>query len=358
MVTQTVTYSVTYTTCVCWVWPIAGVVLTPFVATRDRKWIKWMVAWLFVIDTVNTIFDIGLVWRYTITFFGNLEEITHSHWLLNVEPAMTTMISSTIQSFYAWRIARLTERAWMGWVLGFLALVQFGAGLAATIWASFLGDFSRFQEVKSLVITWLGLSALTDMLITCALTWYLFTHRTGFPRTDDIITRLIRMTVQTGLVTTIWATIDMILFLALPVNNLHLFFQLPLCKLYTNTLMSMLNARKGWDRNFVSVDTSEPTLRSGDDLKQKPIRSTWVRRSAQFDLSNQNTAQIATITHPEDNFELTDYTSKGPKPTDAGDIESRAGSGEVTGVHFPGATSRSAFSDMTSTRSRASSDKR
>ncbi|KAG8682598.1 hypothetical protein FRC08_014865 [Ceratobasidium sp. 394] len=156
MVTQTATYYVTYTT--------------------DRKWIKWMVAWLFVIDTANTIFDIGLVWRYTITFFGNREEIVHTHWLLNIEPVMTTMISSTIQSFYAWRIARLTRRVWTGWVLGFLALVQFGAGLTSTIWASFLDDLSQFRQAKGITriaITWLVLSALTDMLITYALTRHL-----------------------------------------------------------------------------------------------------------------------------------------------------------------------------------------
>ncbi|KAG8706358.1 hypothetical protein FRC08_001116 [Ceratobasidium sp. 394] len=259
MVTQTAWYYVTYKT--------------------DRTWIKWIVAWLFVIDTLNTIFDIGLIWRYTITLFGNVEEIAHSHWLFNVEPVMTTMISSTTQSFYAWRVARLTGYAWMGWALGFLAFIQFGAGLGSTIWASFLVDFSRFMEGKSVVITWLVLSALTDTLITCALTWYLLTHRTGFPETDDIITRLVRMTVQTGLITTLWATVDLIIFLTVA-NNLHLFFQLPLCKLYTNTLMSTLNSRRGWGGSLTSGDGDELTSRSGGGLGQRP-RSTFVWRAEQ-----------------------------------------------------------------------------
>ncbi|KAG8741270.1 hypothetical protein FRC10_003051 [Ceratobasidium sp. 414] len=69
MITQTAMYYATY--------------------AADQKWIRWMVAWLFAIDTLNTIFDIALVWRYTVTFFGDLEAITHSHWLLNIEPVMT-----------------------------------------------------------------------------------------------------------------------------------------------------------------------------------------------------------------------------------------------------------------------------
>ncbi|KAG8716351.1 hypothetical protein FRC09_015865 [Ceratobasidium sp. 395] len=341
MVTQTALYYTTYKT--------------------DRTWIKWMVAWLFVIDTLNSIFDIGLVWRYTITLFGDLQEIVHSHWLFNVEPVMITMISSTTQSFYAWRIARLTGHAWIGWTLGFLAFAQFGiqfnplgAGLASTIWASFLGDFARFQEGKSVVIMWLGLSALTDVLITCALTRHLLTHRTGFPKTDDIITRLVRSTVQTGLITTIWATVDLILFLTLA-NNLHLFFQLPLCKLYTNTLMSTLNSRGGWGGNLTTGDSiEESTSRSGDDSGHRR-RSTMIWRPEQ---SKSTTVHITTTVHREDHFELNDYAAEESKRAGIGRTENFKGLHEGAGIRLPGEKSKSALSDATSVHSRMSSDSR
>ncbi|KAG9118715.1 hypothetical protein FRC07_006639, partial [Ceratobasidium sp. 392] len=313
MVTQTAVYYVTYKT--------------------DRTWIKWMVAWLFVIDTLNTFFDIGLVWRYTITLFGNLEEIVHSHWLFNVEPVMTTMISSTTQSFYAWRIAKLTGHAWIGWMLGFLAFAQFAAGLASTIWASFLGDFARFQEGKSVVIMWLGLHrALTSGIQ--------LTHRTGFPKTDDAITRLVRMTVQTGLITTIWATVDLIMFLTLD-NNLHLFFQLPLCKLYTNTLMSTLNSRGGWGGNLTTGDSIEgSTSRSGDSGQKR--RSALVWRTGRSDKST--TVHITTTVHREDHFELNDYTAES-KRAEAGRVENYRNVDVGTGTRLQGEKSKGALSD-------------
>ncbi|KAG8736435.1 hypothetical protein FRC10_009317 [Ceratobasidium sp. 414] len=119
-------------------------------------------------------------------------------------------------------------------------------------------------------------------------------------------------------------------------------------KLYTSTLLSMLNARKGWDGNFVSVgDTNESTPPSGSNSQQKPS-SSWAWRSEQSKESNPTTVQIATITHPEDEFELNEYAAKDPKRTGAGDIESYAGSGEVTGVRFPGTKSRGELSDATS----------
>ncbi|CAE6489074.1 unnamed protein product, partial [Rhizoctonia solani] len=126
---------------------------------------------------------------------------------------MTVMISSTTQCFFAWRVAKLTGHAWMGWGIAIAALVQFVAGLAATVGTFVVRDFARFQELRVPVIIWLLLSAATDIVITCILSWYLHTHRTGFSKTDDVITRLVRLTVQTGLITTVWATTDLLVYL-------------------------------------------------------------------------------------------------------------------------------------------------
>ncbi|QRV92319.1 transmembrane protein [Ceratobasidium sp. AG-Ba] len=323
----------------------------------DQTWVKCMVAWLFVLDTLNSVFDIGLLWRYTITLFGDLKEIVHSHWLFNVEPVMTTAVSSTVQCFYAWRIAKLTGHAWIGWLLAFLAFIQFGAGLGSTIWASILVDFDRFQEGKSVVITWLGLSALIDVIITCALTWHLLTHRTGFPKTDDVITRLVRITVQTGLITSVWASVDLVIFLAVD-NNLHLFFQLPLCKLYTNTLMSTLNARAGWGTDTTNEDTLDPmSCPAGGSVPKRRSPLQW--RSEGSSKSNQTTVHITTTVHSQvhhdDGFELENYAAGESKYAPAGDIESNAGLRTVNPIRLPASKSK-ALSDAASTHSRKSSE--
>lgn len=38
-----------------------------------------------------------------------------------------TLISSTTQCFFAWRIARLTGRAWIGWAIAVAACLQLRA---------------------------------------------------------------------------------------------------------------------------------------------------------------------------------------------------------------------------------------
>ncbi|KAG8703593.1 hypothetical protein FRC08_002749, partial [Ceratobasidium sp. 394] len=50
----------------------------------DQTWIKLMVAWLLLLDILNSIFDGGFVYRYTITLFGDFGALGHSHWFFHV----------------------------------------------------------------------------------------------------------------------------------------------------------------------------------------------------------------------------------------------------------------------------------
>ncbi|KAG9018563.1 hypothetical protein FRB90_011392 [Tulasnella sp. 427] len=80
-------------------------------------------------------------------------------------------------------------------------------------------------------------------MITISLVSYLAKANSGFSQTDDVISKLIRTTVETGAVTATAATAELILFLVYKTNNLHMIPALALAKLYTNTLLATLNAR-------------------------------------------------------------------------------------------------------------------
>lgn len=209
---------------------------------EDRRWLRALVLYLLAMNLANTGFDMALVWHYTIKLFGDYDGIKRSMWLYTIEPVMTVMISTVTQIFYAWRIARLTGRTWVGAIIVAAAFAQLGAGIGGSIGFTVVKDFNLFPRFKTTVIVWLGLSAVTDVTITTLLVWYLRTHRTGFPTTDSVIARLVRLTIQSGLITTVCAVADLVTFLCLD-DNLHIFFQLLLCKMYSTTLMATLNAR-------------------------------------------------------------------------------------------------------------------
>ncbi|KAF9516834.1 hypothetical protein BS47DRAFT_608345 [Hydnum rufescens UP504] len=213
---------------------------------------------------------------YTVTHFGDFNFIKTSNWVFNTDPVMTVIISTAVQSFFAWRVKILTGHKWLYIALNISAVIQLLCGMpldysfylardvfpqplgfGTTIGCAIVKDFLKFQEFKSVVIVWLSLSALTDVIIALTMVQYLRSHRTGFSSTEDILTKLVRFTIQTGAVTSLWAILDLIIYLSFP-NNLHLIFNMPLSKLYSNACISSLNARNVWSGDPKSVDNSVP----------------------------------------------------------------------------------------------------
>ncbi|KAJ7185562.1 hypothetical protein C8R46DRAFT_382152 [Mycena filopes] len=145
--------------------------------------------------------------------------------------------------FFAWRVKMLTGNLWLTMIVVACALTGMAGGLATSIEVLLQPYFQDFIHFKSVVIVWLVAECVGDILITTILVTHLCSsHKTGMEGSDILIDRIIRLTVQTGLATALCATIDLILFLSDPIG-FHLLFNIPLCKLYTNSLLSSLNAR-------------------------------------------------------------------------------------------------------------------
>ncbi|KAF9451122.1 hypothetical protein P691DRAFT_773402 [Macrolepiota fuliginosa MF-IS2] len=215
---------------------------------RDRTWMKLLVLSILVIDTFNTIFNVIYVYECVITHYGELEALAKATWSLNADPLLTGVIELIVQLFFAWRVHVLT-RNWflVAAVLGCCLAGGVGA-FVTTYKALVIPEFARFQEFKNVVIVWLVCSSAADVLIAAILVWYLRGHKTGFRGSDMIVDRIIRVTMQTGLLTSMVAIADLISYLVDPTGT-HLIFNLTLCKLYSNSLLSSLNSRGGWKYN-------------------------------------------------------------------------------------------------------------
>ncbi|KAI0693966.1 hypothetical protein BC835DRAFT_1415596 [Cytidiella melzeri] len=231
---------------------------------RDKRWMKCFVAVLFVCDSLNTAFDIAFLYIPLVTKYGEEQTITvrghmlteyghtgnesalsYATWIFSTDPAMTAIIALMVQVFFAWRVKVLTNNWPLVAFIAFCSFAQWCGGLGTSIACGIVPEFIHFQNFKVIVIIWLAFSATADTVITCALVWHLRKHRTGFTNTDDVVNKIIRLTVQTGMITAVCAIIDLIAFLSSP-TGIHLVFNLPLAKLYTNSLMSSLNSRAGW----------------------------------------------------------------------------------------------------------------
>ncbi|KAF8968898.1 hypothetical protein BDZ97DRAFT_1654336 [Flammula alnicola] len=224
---------------------------------QDKNWMKIFVILLLVADTANTIFDFIYLYHSLILHFvlHCLFESNVNHEHYSPDPAITGIIASLVQFFFAWRVKVLTRN----WPLAAIVFLGSLSGAAGAIATSFevgrIPQFTDFRKFQGVVIMWLASESITDIIITTILVWFLKRHKTGFQQSDYIVDRIIRITVQTGLVTSLVATLDLIFFLTDPTGT-HLIFNFPLCKLYTNSLMSSLNSRRGWRYGSTKEDTA------------------------------------------------------------------------------------------------------
>ncbi|KII83895.1 hypothetical protein PLICRDRAFT_179929 [Plicaturopsis crispa FD-325 SS-3] len=242
---------------------------------KDRIWLKLFVALLFCADTINVGFDAVYIYNSLVIHFDDIPFLAKADWVFGTDPAMTGIIGTLVQLFFAWRVKVLNRRSIYAVIaIVLLAICSCLCSIGTSIAISMVPNFTEFQRFKIVVIVWLVCSALCDVIITFALVWHLRRHKTGFSATDDIVNRIIRATVQTGLLTAIWASVDLVVFLVNP-TGLHLVFNVPLSKLYTNSLLSSMNARGGWQASSSNRTPSGVDSRS-HQAHEYPTRGTDV----------------------------------------------------------------------------------
>ncbi|KAG9050492.1 hypothetical protein FS837_004986 [Tulasnella sp. UAMH 9824] len=196
---------------------------------KDSTLIKSLVYGLFFLDTIQTVMTTHNAWHFLSSGWGNVGVLA--------DPGKALAIIERAPSLGADQFT-LSVRPNNYITQGISACVT-------GIWFAILNDITKIALLDASAGVWLAGSAITDLFITVSLVWVLHKKTQGdlTSNTEDIISRLIRMTVQTGAVTTFAATAELIMYLKTPENNLHMIPGLALSKLYTNTLMATLNAR-------------------------------------------------------------------------------------------------------------------
>ncbi|KAJ6457052.1 hypothetical protein C8R47DRAFT_1227594 [Mycena vitilis] len=272
---------------------LIGQVLTYYQTYRkDASWMKFFVFGLFTIATANTGFDMAFMYQPLILQFGEKPNlfptffVTGMHaelslWtrLLTVGYLLRTSVyrsgidTHTIVFRLENRVAhkivldpRLHCRPCFGvlywWRVDrrhFLCLSNAGFILiACAVMIRIVKTFANKPKLHNSALLWFLSSCVADILITVSLVLTLMRRKTGFSGTDSVIDKIIRMTIQTGMLTAVFAVLDVICFMVFPHFAVNFVWDLCLSKLYINCLMSTLNARAGLNGISGSGGVSEP----------------------------------------------------------------------------------------------------
>ncbi|KIK66705.1 hypothetical protein GYMLUDRAFT_69838 [Collybiopsis luxurians FD-317 M1] len=215
---------------------------------KDKLWMKLFVAFLYLCNLVNSVL---------------MAEYMYTSLIKHFDPAMTGIIATMVQLFFAWRVKILVRSPLAALPVIALSMCGFIGSLASAVEISSYPRFTDFVKFKAWVLLWLFGQAVADMMITLVLVIHL-RNKTGFPASDQLVDKIIRLTVQTGLITTVCAIVDAITYLVDTFYSCrHLIFNLPLAKLYSVTLMSSLNSRSGWAFDSSGQDTGSRSLSAG-----------------------------------------------------------------------------------------------
>ncbi|PBK58838.1 hypothetical protein ARMSODRAFT_967440 [Armillaria solidipes] len=209
---------------------------------KDRRSVKCLVYGIYIVEFVQTMFLTSDAFAALAYGFGDFEALTevHSSWLV-----IGAISASVGQGFYAYRIFILSRSRI---VPAFVICVSLTSSVAAIITGVYIfqtDDLTKLNDRKTSIS--LGIScggyALCDIVIAICMTYYLMRSNTGFRSTQILVTKLIRLIIETGSLTAVVALVIVILFLAFPHE---IFFSTPsllISKLYANSIYVVLNSR-------------------------------------------------------------------------------------------------------------------
>ncbi|EJF56530.1 hypothetical protein DICSQDRAFT_163870, partial [Dichomitus squalens LYAD-421 SS1] len=213
-------------------------------SSQERKLLKYSVSCLFVLDTLHYILVAHTLYWYMVTNFTDptvIERIPWSIFPVYSSPPPVILLFDAFSPIAS------------GFIVGIF--VMFGVGIGFGIKGLFLPTFSQLAKLSWLMYLGLGLLVVCDAYTALVLCYLLYKGRTGVNKgTDSLINVLLLYTVNTGLLTSIFALACFITYAAMPTNYVFLAMYFPLSKLYLNALLASLNARGHIGR--VGADTT------------------------------------------------------------------------------------------------------
>ncbi|BEI94875.1 uncharacterized protein CcaverHIS019_0704560 [Cutaneotrichosporon cavernicola] len=241
----------------------------------DTNWTRLCVIGATLGTLAASAYQWWLVSHRFVTNFGRYQsffEATPGSWfplldcahpICNSDAGITALFT---QSFFTHRAFLLNGR---NWFLVITPVLLMCGSLACTLAVKIIfASLSSTRDAKFVYIPtviWLSFSTSTDVIITGAILHGLIKSRTGWSRTNLLITRLVRLTLEAQIPATMSAIIYLAAFLSIAI----VYFQ---SKLYVIGLLYSLNVREALQGMGSQIhDTS-----SRDDFWSPPVTTIHV----------------------------------------------------------------------------------
>ncbi|KAL1743913.1 hypothetical protein HDZ31DRAFT_83085 [Schizophyllum fasciatum] len=205
----------------------------------DVWYIKALVLLVFVFDTVHQMLISHTVYYYVVSNYNNPGILNNMTWCLEV--LFNGMIGLLVQGFLTMRVWKLSNKCrWLTALIAGLVVSEFTCSVVFTARSLQLSTWSELGALKPLSMTVNVLGAVADVIIAAGLFFFLHRSRTGFKKSDTMISKLIMFAVSTGMLTSVCAIGSLVSISVWGDTLIYVAFYFR----YSNSLLATLNARK------------------------------------------------------------------------------------------------------------------
>ncbi|KAJ7755664.1 hypothetical protein DFH07DRAFT_959303 [Mycena maculata] len=247
--------------------------------TEDQWTVKTMVATLWTFDSLTTIFVAHVLYVFVFGFLNREPEI-NIPWTFTAEKLLVTLITFIAQFFYAHTIWKVSLSKITTAFIVVLAVGSFGLGIYTTVHLFKNPALDSISTRSFLIVSGLvqGLAALNDIVITGALSYYLYIRRIhSLASSGKLIDKLVLYAVSRGTLTAIAQIMFLVLNVGVPHHQYWLPFHMAVGKLYVNSVLATLNVRQSLTQTEVQLGPGVSQLvnqngeKSHIGISSKPI---------------------------------------------------------------------------------------
>jgi len=218
---------------------------------KDSRRMKTTIAVIWIAETGHSICISWGIYNMTITHYGappNLISIPHG---FASAAAFGAIIHPLVQATFTYRIYQLSQNVYISvlcWSISVYILVctLVFVGTSVTFASPLTIELMNKYEDKWgwLIFSLFTASAFVDVMIAGSCCYFLQVNRSrALKRTASIIDKLMKWTIETGLVTSITAIVVVICFATMRDNYAWLAVFISMTGLYPNSLLALLNGR-------------------------------------------------------------------------------------------------------------------
>jgi len=275
-------------------WGITIVQTWTYINNNKDKWfLRTLVGALFVLDTVTSGLTVKTAHFYFVENFGGLGAFLKVASELIAEVMVNVTIVYIVELFFAYRVYILNGRHWfLPAVIVFIGTLGFACGIILTVNDASIPTQAHLAvpSMKIEVALTNGLEALCDIVATISMSWYFHTGRGDIRQTNNVLEKLLMITVARGGLVTVAQLLTLILYVCQPTTLNWMPMHFCLCKLYSITFVFILNSRESL-RGML-----QPTISTSGMYTDTIRPSRGANSQNGVSSPNVNTFQLKTLT--------------------------------------------------------------